>query len=790
MHADPEHAREQDVLLRIAGTVQGVGFRPFAARLAARAGLRGWVRNDDRGVTLRASGPAAAVAAFRAALAAEAPPAARLATVEAGGPAPDDPPLPETGFAILDSPPAGTAPDAAVAPDLALCAECRRELLDPGDRRHHYPFITCTHCGPRYSIVRALPYDRARTTMAGFAMCPACAREYADPADRRFHAQPDACPVCGPGIAFLDAAGHPRAAREDAMEAAVALLRAGKIAAVKGLGGFHLFVDARDEPAVRELRRRKHREEKPLAVMFSSLEALALEAVVDERQAALLQSPAAPIVLVRRRPSSTLAAAVAPGNPWIGALLAYTPVHVLLAQAFGGPLVATSANPSEEPLCTGNDEAVGRLHGIADGFLVHNRPIARPVDDSVVRFSAAGPIVLRRARGWAPAPLLLPEGSPPLPPTLCAGGHLKNTIAVTAGAQIVLGPHIGDLGNPASIAAFRRTVELLGDLYGGRFEQAACDAHPDYASTVFAGGLGLPVVPVQHHVAHVLACMLEHGGGPNRVLGVAWDGTGYGDDGAIWGGEFILVDRGAGAARRVAHLRPFRLPGGEAAVREPRRAALGAVHAADAMPPGDSTALAARLGFRDTEAALLLQALARGINSPSTTSAGRLFDAVAALLGIARRNPFEGWAAMALEFAADRATGSAPHAGGGSMVLRAPAASGDPWVLDWAPTLAALAEARTRGAAVEDLALRFHEALARGIAAVAREVAADAVALTGGCFQNAHLTDLAAGALRAGGHRVLLHHQLPPNDNSIAAGQALAVSWGITRTTPRPSSRC
>ena len=790
-----------DRLIEITGTVQGVGFRPFVALLGARLGLRGWVRNSGRGVTIRAGGAAAALAEFERRLRAEAPPAARVESLAARAAAGDDDALPAAGFRIAGSETAGT-PTAAVAPDLALCADCRRELADPRDRRHAYPFINCTACGPRYSIVRELPYDRAHTTMAAFTMCPDCRREYEDPADRRYHAQPDACPVCGPQVALQDAAGRVLAIRAAAIAQAAAALRGGRIVAVKGLGGFHLMVDAADEAAVADLRRRKHREEKPLAVMFPSLDAVRAAAEPSDDDERWLTSAAAPIVLVRRRrgPDSTgrppspslrsqgetraterppaIAAGVAPGNPWIGALLPYTPLHVLLLEAVGRAVVATSGNLSEEPLCTDDAEARQRLGGMADFFLVHDRPIARPVDDSVLRRSADGAVLLRRARGFAPAPFRLPDDAGAAEPLLCVGGHLKNTIAVTAGRNLVLSPHIGDLSNPISMDAFRRTVTLLGSLYHDRFARVACDAHPDYASTRFAQELGVPVVSVQHHLAHVLACLLDHGGGPDRVLGVAWDGTGYGPDGTVWGGEFIVVDRRARTARRVAHLRPFRLPGGEVAVREPRRSALGLLHEITGGDTARLGPLAARLGFGEAETRILLPALARGLRAPATTSVGRLFDGLAALLGLRRLCTFEGQAAMEVEFAAD--AGSQEEDG---LILPITASGRDnPLQIDWQPVVEAALEAAP-GMSPGQLAARFHRALARSAADVAGRIGIEAVALSGGCFQNVRLLDLTRQALERTGHKVLCHRNLPPNDGGISAGQALGALWGITSVT-------
>jgi hydrogenase maturation protein HypF len=757
------------MVLRVRGVVQGVGFRPFVHRVATRLGLRGWVRNDSEGVLIRAVGPAIAVTALVRALKEEAPPAARVQDVEArpAGLAEQGPADP---FTIARSGPDGLPAATALPPDLALCSDCRRELLDPRDRRHRYPFVNCTQCGPRYSILERLPYDRPNTTMRAFRMCPACASEYSDPRSRRFHAQPNACPVCGPRIVLREASGG-ELAGEAALSAAAGVLSRGGVLAVKGIGGYHLMADAANESAVAELRRRKHRDEKPFAVMFPSLAAVRLSAETSAEEEDLLGSPAAPVVLLRRRPDAALAPALAPRNPWVGALLPYSPLHVLLLAAFAKPVVATSGNLAEEPLCTDEDEAHRRLAGIADAFLDHNRPIAHPVDDSVVRPSSAGPILLRRARGYAPAPLRLPariEGS-----WLCVGAQMKSTVAVAADDRLVLSPHIGDLDAASARAVFQRTVSMLGEIHCSAFTRVVCDRHPDYASTLYARATGLPCVAVQHHLAHILACLLEHGREPDGVLGVAWDGTGYGEDGAIWGGEFLLLRKGE--ARRFAHLRAFRLPGGEAAIRDGRRTALGLAHAAGGAGFGP---LGRRLGFSDAEAGLLGTMLARGVNSPVTTSAGRLFDAVGALLGLGARNQFEGQIPLALEAAAAGHAARAPalpfplrHESGGS---------GAATELDWGPLVDSLEAGRLAGRDPAELAASFHHALAQGIVAVARAAAAGTVALGGGCFQNALLVDLTSAALRAEGFEVLVPRELPPNDGAIAAGQALGALWNLT----------
>jgi hydrogenase maturation protein HypF len=757
-----------DVLLRVRGIVQGVGFRPFIHRTATRLGLQGWVQNDAKGVLIRAAGSRPAIAALVRAIMADAPPAAKVQgvqeePVEAAGA------LPAEGFAILPSGAAEMSVATAIPPDLALCPECRRELLDPRDRRHRYPFINCTQCGPRYSILESLPYDRPATTMRAFRMCPACRLEYSEPSSRRFHAQPNACPACGPRIELRTAAGV-QSGTEAALKEAAGILCRGEILAVKGVGGYHLIVDAGNESAVVGLRRRKHRDEKPFAVMFPDLAAVRANAETCADAEELLGSPAAPIVLLKQRPGSALAPSVAPGNPWVGALLPYAPLHVLLLEAFPRPVVATSGNLAEEPLCTRESEAHERLAGIADAFLDHNRPIAHPVDDSVVRLSARGPIRLRRARGYAPAPLVLPgpvEGR-----MLCVGAQMKNTIAVAARDQLVLSPHIGDLEASPTLEAFRRTIDMLGEIHGSEFTRVVCDRHPDYASTRYAIASGLPCIAVQHHLAHILACLLEHRRRADGVLGVAWDGTGYGMDGTIWGGEFILLQ--GGNARRFARLRQFRLPGGDAAVRDGRRVALGLAHEAG---DGGFEALARRLGFSEADAGVFKVMLERHVLSPLASSAGRLFDAVGALLGLGARNTFEGQVPLALESAASLFS-STPHAP--PMPLRTPPrGTGADFELDWQPLIAALEAGRLAGRDPCELAASFHRSLARGIATVARAAGAGTVALGGGCFQNALLVDLTTAELEEAGFEVLVPRELPPNDGSIAAGQALGALWDL-----------
>ncbi len=757
-HLLPTQELETRARLRldIAGAVQGVGFRPFVHRLAMSEQLGGFVRNTGTGVSLEVEGRPQAVSRFLARLDAEITPPAHIERRCARW----IPLRGEEDFAIVQS----TTSDrrsAVVLPDLATCPNCLKEILDPKDRRHCYPFTTCVHCGPRYSIIEAVPYDRARTAMRLFPMCAACQAEYDDPGSRRFHAEANACPHCGPQLALWDAAGNVLARRHQALDAAVDALRLGRVVALKGLGGFQLLVDARNDAAVRRLRDRKKRPAKPFALMVSTLAAARAITSISPEEKQLLRSAAAPIVLLRARSDSTLIApSVAPSNPWLGIMLPYTPLHHLLMDALGSPIVATSGNRGGAPIVADEVEAIERLKGIADVFLVHDRPIMRPVDDSVVRQIAGREVILRCARGYAP--LSLADSSITVP-RLAVGGHQKNAIAVATGGQVVLGPHIGDLDQAQTRTGFMRMVEGLTALCDVYPEIVACDDHPDYFTTRFAHGLGPKVCRVPHHLAHLLAGMADNGlDGP--VLGVAWDGNGYGSDGTIWGGEFLAVD--GSRYRRAAHLLQFRLPGNEAAVREPRRAALGALHTAFGAEALAMTDLHPVAALAPTERQLLATMLDRGVNSPWTSSAGRLFDAVASILGLRQKSSFEGEAAMAVEFAAERAMNAA------TLVPPSIAKQTRPLVIDWQPTLAALVSATRSGVSAEDLAAAFHDALVDAIIAVARHVGIGRVLLTGGCFQNALLTERAVAKLSDAGFEPYWHHRIPPNDGGLAVGQA------------------
>jgi hydrogenase maturation protein HypF len=738
----------------VRGAVQGVGFRPFVYRLAMELSLKGWVLNSAQGVFLEVEGPGAVLRQFLLRLEAEKPPRSIIQSLESSF-------LDATGyetFEIRYSDDAG-AKTVLILPDIAPCEDCLREMADPTDRRHRYPFINCTNCGPRFSIIEALPYDRAHTSMKTFTMCPDCNREYHDPLNRRFHAQPNACPACGPQLELWDAQGTVLGSHDVALRLAAEKIRAGEIVALKGVGGFQLLVDARSEATVSRLRERKHREEKPFAVMHPSAELAARDCELSNLERRLLTSAEAPIVLLRRQSSSDLATNLAPGNPNLGVMLPSSPLHHLLLGELGFPVVATSGNLSDEPICIDERETLTRLAGLADFLLVHNRPIVRHVDDSIMRVVRDREMVLRRARGYAPLPL---HRADTMPCVLAVGAHLKNSVALSVDHEIFLSQHIGDLETSQAHEAFRRVIADLQQLYEVTPDFVACDLHPDYLSTRHAAKLGAPLVPVQHHWAHVLSCLAENEiNGP--ALGISWDGTGYGSDGTIWGGEFLRANED-GSFTRVAHLRQFRLPGGEATVRQPCRTALGLLFGIESVGENGPD-LAPFREFSGAELSLIRQMVAKGVQSPLTSSAGRLFDAVAALLGIRQRVRFEGQAAMELEFAVR--PGIETHY---AFELR----SGKPMVIDWQPMIAQIIEEIARHEDIGVMAAKFHNTLAEMIVSVAREVGENRVALTGGCFQNRYLLERSIQRLIETGFRPYWHQRVPTNDGGIALGQAMA----------------
>jgi hydrogenase maturation protein HypF len=744
----------------VTGTVQGVGFRPFVYRVAHAEGIRGRVWNDASGVTVEAFGPGPALDALVARLRAEPPPAAVVEAVRVE-PIPAEP---AAGFEIVES---GGSPERRVVipPDLATCDACRAEVADPGDRRHGYAFTNCTACGPRFTIALDVPYDRPATTMAGFRMCAACAREYADPLDRRFHAQPNACAACGPRLALRDAAGADLASA-DPLGAAAAALRAGRIVAVKGIGGWHLACDATSREAVRTLRARKRREEKPLAVMARDLEEARRLADLSPAEERLISSVERPIVLARRRADAPLAPEVAPDSPLVGVMLPYAPLHDLLLAAAARPLVLTSGNLSEEPIAFEDADAAARLGGIADLFLAHDRPIASRCDDSVARVVAGAAMVMRRARGFVPRPVRLRARL--ARPVLGVGAQLKNAFCLGRAGEATLGPHVGDLDNLETYAALEAAVARLERFLDLRPEAVACDLHPLYLSTRYAreraAALGVPLVEVQHHHAHVASAMAEHGlEGP--ALGLAWDGTGLGTDGTAWGGELLLVERGR--FERLATFRPIPLAGGDRAIREPWRIALAALlDAFEGDPP------LARLPLFDAvpaaEREIVRRMIAAGVNAPPAHGVGRAFDAAGALALARPASRYEGQVAVALDNAA-----GGPEADAYPFDLDARAA---PWQVDLRPLWRALAADVAAGVAPGLVSSRFHAALAAAGAAVVRRAAAALgrlpVVLTGGCFQNARLAEGIHRELSAD-FAVYQHRQVPPGDGGIALGQVL-----------------
>ncbi len=742
----------------VRGAVQGVGFRPTVYRLATDLGLDGWVINSSRGVEIDLEGPETILKGFPPALLAGRPPRAVIQGLETRW----LDPVGHSGFAVKETD-CGGAATTLMTPDIATCPDCRGELFDPADRRFSYPFINCTNCGPRFTIIESLPYDRERTTMARFAMCPACQAEYDDPRDRRFHAQPNACPDCGPHLELWDQGGAVLADRAPALSRAVEAIRSGRVVAVKGIGGFHLMCDAGNNTAVLELRRRKRREEKPFAVMLPDLEAVRGACAITSEDERLLHSPEAPIVLLRRS-GTALAPSVAPGNPYLGVVLPYAPLHHLLMRGLGRAVVATSGNLTDEPIVTDEKEALTRLAGIADLFLVHNRPIARYADDSIARLVAGRPMLVRRARGYAPLPLARTDSKEAI---LAVGAHLKSTIGFSIDGQLMLSHHLGDLETPEALAGFHNVVEGLPGLYDFSPAMVAHDLHPDYASTQFAETLPVRRIGVQHHAAHVLACMADNEL-EDEVLGVSWDGAGYGTDGTIWGGEFLRVRDGA--FQRVAHLRTFPLPGGDAASREPRRSALGLLYEMEGDAVFSRPALAARLGFTGPELAVLRGMLEAGAATPRTSSAGRLFDGVAALAGSRLRASFEGQAAMELEFAAGNTNDEDAY----PFELEGE-------VVNWAPLIAAIEAGRRAGALVSRIARRFHNTLADIIVAVARREGVPRVCLTGGCFQNLALAERTIERLAAEGFTPYWHQRVPPNDGGIALGQLVAAAAAARR---------
>ena len=750
--------------IEVRGVVQGVGFRPFVHRLAIETGLDGVVGNDSARVFIEVTGPTARIDEFARRLIAEAPPLARVESVTRTACAAAE----VRGVRIVESRTVA-GPRTLIPPDTAVCDECTAEMNDPADRRFGHPFITCTNCGPRFTIIRDLPYDRPNTTMAAFGMCDACTAEYHDPADRRYHAQPIGCRDCGPVLHHRTTTGDPeRCGGSDPLDSTLAMIRAGGTVGVKGLGGYHLACDATDDTAVGRLRRRKHRPDKPFAVMVADLDHACRLAEVSDAEAAQLRAPARPIVLLRARPDAPVSALVAPGNPLLGIMLPSTPVHHLLFARGAPTLVMTSGNLAGEPLAHLDDDAIARLGDLCDGFLMHDREIHVSCDDSVVRVAGDVLLPIRRARGFAPLPVPVGRGQRSV---LAVGGELKNAFCLATTERAFMSQHLGDMENLETIDAFERSVTQFEQIHAISPEVVAVDAHPGYATARWARAhRSEPIVEVQHHHAHIAAVMAEHECDPHHpIVGFAFDGTGYGDDGTIWGGEVLLAD--ADGYERVAHLAPVDLPGGDAAIRNPCRVALthlrhAGIEWSDDLAPVDA--------LEPHELELLGHQLERRVACVPTTSMGRLFDAVASMLGFCHHVTYEAQAAIRLEMAAVGSTDGRAY----RFALDGP-------IIDQAPVVRSIVDDLRRGVPADDIARRFHAAVRDVVVAVAQRTRGHgaSVALSGGVFQNALLVTMCVDALRDAGFTPLTHHLVPPNDGGLALGQAFVAAHRTAKET-------
>ncbi|MBI4850554.1 MAG: carbamoyltransferase HypF [Acidobacteria bacterium] len=743
----------------IRGVIQGIGFRPFVYRLATKLNLTGWVINSSDGVVITLEGTQNLLEEFLLRLEKEKPQKSSIHNLEVLFISPKG----YKHFEILESSNTGKK-TTLVMPDIASCGDCLKELFDLNDRRYLYPFINCTNCGPRYSIIKSLPYDRPNTTMNHFLMCSECLREYQDPNDRRFHAQPNACWNCGPQLELWDIKGKVVASDKEVLDIAVCKISNGAIFGVKGIGGFHLMVDATNEEAIRTLRERKNRQEKPFALMYPSLELIKKDCEVNSFEQRLLLSPESPIVLLKRKElvKSKLANSIAPNNPYLGVMLPYSPLHHILLKKVAFALVATSGNLSDEPICIDEEEALKRLGSIVDFLLVHNRPIYRQVDDSVAQVVLNQEMLLRRGRGYAPLPISVKET---LPNLIAVGAHLKNSVAISLEKNIFISQHIGDLETTQAFDGFKQTILSLKNIYEFKAEAVACDLHPNYLSTAFAEEMSLPKLSVQHHYAHVLSCMADNGIS-HSVLGVAWDGTGYGIDSTIWGGEFLNITERS--FERVAHLRTFPLLGASKAIKEPARAALGLLYKIFGDKLFTMKELNSVKAFTQKELEVYKTMLKKDINTPSTSSIGRLFDIVASIIGLRQKVNFEGQAAMELEFSIDK-TNIADYYPIKIIESR-------PAIIDWEPIILGIINDVALDIPITIISAKFHNSLIHSIITVAKGFREKPIVLTGGCFQNRYLIERSVSFLKKEGFEVYFHQQIPPNDGGIALGQIIAAS--------------
>ncbi len=756
---------KQCLSLKIQGVVQGVGFRPFVYQLATELGLTGWVKNTSAGVLIEVEGDLPSLEIFLIRLQQEKPYLAKIQHLQADW-------LDAVGsddFRIKNS--TGGEKTALILPDLATCPQCLSEIFDPDNRRYLYPFTNCTNCGPRFSIIEALPYDRPNTTMKQFEMCDRCLVEYQNPCDRRFHAQPNACPECGPHLELWDRQGKILASYHEALLATSEAIRQGKIIALKGLGGFHLVVDASNEVAVQKLRDRKQRPDKPFALMYPNLELIKVHCHISALEEKLLFSAEAPIILLRHKLQRLIDASE---NPDLGIVLPYTPLHHLLMKELGFPIVATSGNLSDEPICIDNREALNKLNNIADLFLVHDRSIARPIDDSIVRVMGGRAQIIRRARGYAPLPITinLPKERQLPSPILALGGQLKNAIAFLQDNRIFISQYIGDLETVATYQRLQTTINDFQKIYELKPVRVVGDLHPHYLSTQYAPQFNIPFNPIQHHYAHVLSCMADNElDGNERVLGIAWDGTGYGLDGTIWGGEFLnITDTGF---ERTAHLRTFKLLGGERAIEEPKRIAIALLYEifgdrlfADIQDFSDLSCIKA---FSNQELTILQTMLNRNINVPITSSMGRLFDGIASILGIRQQITYEGQAAMELEFMLADSISDFSYSF--ELIKPSDENTNSPIVINWEQIIKEILSDLTARVPPAEISAKFHNTLAEIIVTIAKIMNRKQIVLTGGCFQNKYLTEKAISRLRQENFIPYWHHGIPCNDGGIALGQ-------------------
>ena len=749
----------QRVHIVIRGAVQGVGFRPFIFKLAKLLNLNGWVLNSSQGVFIEAEGEKEKLENFILRIDKEKPQVSFIQSLEYNY----LDPVGYRDFEIKKSDSSGE-PTAIILPDIATCDECLSDVFDPKNRRYLYPFTNCTNCGPRYSIIESLPYDRPRTTMKKFIMCDKCKKEYEDPANRRFHAQPNACPNCGPHIELWDRSGKLLNSKHPAIEETAKAIEEGKIVALKGLGGFHIIADASNNKSVLSLRNRKHREEKPFALMYPDINTLKEDCIVSPVEERLLLSSQSPIVLLKRKnqSASNIAKSVAPGNPFLGVMLPYTPLHHILMYFLKSPIVATSGNHSEEPICTDENDALEKLNNIVDLFLVHNRPILRHVDDSIVSVVLDREMLLRRARGYAPLPILSRSN---LKNSVSVGGHLKNTIAISKGKQVFLSQHIGDLETVESFNTFKKTLTDFEKLYNVTPELIACDLHPDYISSKYAAGLNIPIVKVQHHVSHIFSCMEDNQlEGP--LLGVSWDGTGFGTDETIWGGEFFLLkDK---TISRIAHFDKFRLPGGESSIKEINRIASGMLYKIFGKDIFNDKRILPIKYFSNKELKLIEGMLSRKFNSPETSSVGRLFDAVASILGIRQKVNHEGQAAMELEYLTNGYKTDDCYS---YNIIENE--TKNIYVIDWQPTIQELLTEKLNDLSVNLISVKFHNTLSEIILSLAKKVGEEKVVMSGGCFQNRYLLERTVKLLEKENFKPYWHQRVPPNDGGIALGQII-----------------